>query len=127
MRYITILCILLIAGCTKNKEEDIIATCDAGYEGTQCTIEWRGKFIGTYLAQSSCDTSQYTIKIASKVGEALLVKVINLNNTGDTTIGLVYSSNQINPDVTAVIANCAINNDTIRFDISPCPITAIKQ
>ncbi|MFN8298743.1 MAG: hypothetical protein U0T75_06520 [Chitinophagales bacterium] len=64
------------SSCTK--------TCDAGYEGTKCDVEIRGKYISNYSVTETCQLSgavgPYTAEITKSSTDILK---IFLNNFGD--------------------------------------------
>src|ERR1043165_3643326 len=62
--------VMFFNACTSDPCKDVICqnggncssgtcVCTAGYEGTNCEIESRTKFFGTYSAHDVCDTSNF--------------------------------------------------------------------
>ena len=62
---------------------DGICSCQTGYEGDDCTMEVRAKFLGTYNVNDHCtitgDTT-YTVNVAAAADEVLEVEIANFNN-----------------------------------------------
>ena len=78
---------------------DGICSCQTGYEGDDCTMEVRAKFLGTYNVNDHCtitgDTS-YTVNIAAAADEVLEVEIANFNNDFSNSVRAVVTGNNIN-------------------------------
>ncbi len=57
--------------------------CGAGYEGTNCEIEWSAKFIGSYLGQ---DVVTVSTSVPSNVGTYPLTKPAVVTRVSETEI-----------------------------------------
>jgi len=58
--------------------------CAAGYEGTDCAVEMRTKFIGSYTIVDSCEPQSRTSTISTSSSD---VKKVLISNIIDATLG----------------------------------------
>jgi len=91
--------------CTKDDCKDVVCnnggtcnggscTCPTGYEGANCEILSREKFVGTYVGTEICDqgTDNYSVTISSNSNN-IMVTVTNIYNQGFTGIGTMTGAN----------------------------------
>lgn len=88
-------CVLL--SCPETATCEIIddvanCICNLGYEGEECEIEIREKYLGTYNATSTCDNEpefSYELTISANPDKVNRMDFDNINNLGLTFYGIV--------------------------------------
>ena len=134
--------ILLVAGtffmpaCNKDACKDVncgangicidgTCECDPGYEGTNCEIESRAKFLGTWTANDNCTSSgtpSYIVTISTSTTNAQSVRIANFWDAFQNAVNATITGNTINiplqepdNDDFTVSGSGTINGNTITL------------
>lgn len=82
--------------------EDGTCLCDDGYEGTNCEIEARTQYLGTYEGTLTCpdqdpQAARYTFEAGTEIDEMIFFNPddANMNSTKVTLVGNVATSPEI--------------------------------
>jgi hypothetical protein len=121
--------------------------CAAGYEGTDCGIEQRAKFIATYNFNESCTSGPYSYTCSISSSSSAVTKVL-LNNFADlegtiisasvsgTTLNIAQQNFSLNGQNLGIVGTGQINGNllTITYTLTlpdnstdACTATGTKQ
>ncbi|MBS1643781.1 MAG: calcium-binding EGF-like domain-containing protein [Bacteroidetes bacterium] len=127
--------VVTFTACTKDECKDVVCqnggtcvsgacVCATGYEGTNCEIKSRDKFIGTYTGNETCTvgTDTYTVTIASNSDE-IKITLTNIYNQGFAATGTITGTNTFTFSGTSGTTNyngtgtLATNQLTLKYHI----------
>lgn len=87
---------------------DGLCGCTTGYEGEDCSLEVREKFMGTYNVTDNCTitgNAMYTVNISAVDTSVTMVKIANFNNDFSNPVNAIISGNYIEIPVQSPDAN----------------------
>lgn len=101
--------IMLLPSCSKNGENacksiscnngnctDGICICNQYFEGNNCDVQYRDKFIGVWAGTAVCGSNNSSYSITITAGnDVALVSIFNIKNAGLTFNGSATSPNGI--------------------------------
>lgn len=72
---------------TPTGDEDCFCECAEGYEGEDCEVTSRDKFLGTFNATSTCDDESFIVTIDFTSNNPSSIRINNFSNLVNPTTG----------------------------------------
>ncbi|MBA3898947.1 MAG: hypothetical protein H0X62_01865 [Bacteroidetes bacterium] len=73
--------------CNNGTCDEGTCICEGGYEGTNCDVAVRSKFLGTYAFTENCNSGadQYSVTVNADGSDIQKIRIVNIYGAGLTT------------------------------------------